>query len=140
MNQSMIRRVRLDFIVWAMLPLVFLVGCGKRVEGLLALKKVSDAQAQMAKEVSEVNQRFDKLLSDIQKGRLSTEYSRQAIARRYGPPILSERYTLDHQDAERWLYRYGTEFFASERFYFYFDVSGRLKYWEHVPVKEVNDG
>jgi hypothetical protein len=124
------------------LSLPFLIGCSKfqKVDELLVLKRVSDEQTRMTKDVQATDERFGKLLSDVQAGRLGQDHTKRSISRRYGEPILTEKRFIDQQELEVWLYRYAKQFLRSEKVYFYFDSAGKLKKWEYLQPQEVHDG
>lgn len=120
---------------------LFFTGCSKvqKIDELLTLKRMSDQQAQMAKEVKATDARFEKLLSAAQEGRIGERNTKRSISRLYGEPILSEKRTVEGEALEVWLYRYATQYFGSDKVYFYFDTSGKLKKWEYLQPQEVHN-
>jgi len=120
---------------------LLLAGCSKlsHMSELLTLKSVSDEQVKMTKAVKATDARFEKLLKDVREKQISDRNTTRSILKRYKEPILREKRIVDGKTCDVWLYRYATQYFSSEKVYFYFDPSGKLTTWEYQKPQEEPD-
>ena len=106
-------------------------------EQLLTLKRYGDSQDEIQRYVDRQNKLFNKLLDDLDTGKLQPGISKTIFIRRYGDPVIS-RESDDPSIEEVLLYRHPTNYFSSDKVYAYFDKSGKLVRWEYKPYKENN--
>jgi len=105
-----------------------------KTEELLALKRISGAQAEIQRYVDKQEECFYKLMSDFKKGSLRPGISKEKFVDTYGEPILSRK--IDGPSSgEMLLYRHPTEYFSSDKIYLYFYESGGLASWEYKPYE-----
>jgi hypothetical protein len=101
---------------------------------ITALKRLGDEQQKLEGYVSQQEDLFYKLKSDIQKEGLVKGTSKTKILSHYGGPIYCKR-TGDNIGAqESCLYRHPTRFFSSDRIYLKFDNNQNLYSWELEPA------
>lgn len=111
-----------------------LTGCSKvsHIDQLLTLKGLADEQVEMNKYVAEQDQKFEQMLKEYKAGTLGTYLSKGKIVRTFGEPIYKKNIFDGNQSFERWLYRYETRFFGSEKIYMYFDADENVVKTEYV--------
>lgn len=103
------------------------------MDQLLLLNAAGNAQASMDKDVALQNKNFAKLVSAIQSADFAQQYfNKRLIVEAFGEPIFTRLEKKDNRDVEFALYRKATEYFNSERVYFYFDPGGALLSWQHI--------
>ena len=118
-----------------LLGLIFLCGCAKlqHIDELLILKDYSDEQDRLHKQVAKQDKRFELLVESVKNQKLKTS-NKRAIIKKFGEPNYVENVKKDHQDCERFVYRYSTRYFDSDKIYLYFDPKGQLITTEYIPA------
>jgi len=127
-------KMRAKVIIISCLVLLFLSGCLFLPEGLKTLKSVGDSQKEMEAYLARQVKLFNKLLNDLEDEALKPGISKGKLIRIYGEPILSKE-VVEPLRGVRLLYRHPTEYFESDRVYFYFDQKEKLVRWEYKPKK-----
>ena len=114
----------------------FASGCVilSKAEGLMRLKHYSDGQAQIERYVNKQADLFDKLVSDLEEGKLEVGISQKQFIRNYGDPVLANP-VRNSSGEEVLLYRYPLKYFNTDRVYAYFDSSQALIRWEYKPYQ-----
>jgi hypothetical protein len=126
-------------IAFMSIYLLTFCGCAKlaHLQELLTLQDLSNNQARQEEYVKKHDEKFKDLLEAVETGSLSQYTHQKSFLRTFGEPILSKEIVKDGQVVERWLYRYSTKPFDSDKVYIYFDQGGRLVTWEVIQaVKE----
>ena len=116
-----------------------LTGCAKlaHLDQLLTLKDLSENRDAQTKSVEAQNKNFEQLLAALKNDRLKEYPDKKSILKSFGKPVILKFVIDNGQPKEQWIYRYATEYFKSEKIYFYFDEQGNVNCWEHVvPVTE----
>jgi hypothetical protein len=103
-------------------------------QGVMALKRYSDNQAQIQIYVDKQVKLFDKLVSDLKDQKLEVGASQKEFMHLYGEPVLLRK-ADDPKGGEVLLYRHPTEYFNTDRVYAYFDDTGSLIRWEYKPYQ-----
>ncbi len=119
------------------LIIFFASGCAlfTNPQGVMALKRYGDNQAQIQSYVDRQVKLFDKLVEDLKAQKLEAGTSQKDFMRLYGEPVLSST-TDDPQAGEVFLYRHPMEYFNTDRVYAYFDETGSLVRWEYKPAAQ----
>ena len=121
-------------LIFLCLVSFFLSGCFFLPEGLKTLKSVSDSQDEIEVYLIKQTRLFDELLNDLNQETLEPGISKNKFIYTYGEPILFKE--VDNPSGGLMLfYRHPTEYFKSDRVYFYFDQEERLVRWEYKPKK-----
>ncbi|MCK4912193.1 MAG: hypothetical protein KAS05_00555 [Candidatus Omnitrophica bacterium] len=94
------------------------------------LKSVGDSQNEIGAYLDEQIKLFNKLVIDLENEDLEPGISKKGFISIYGEPILSKKVT-EPPEGVRLLYRHPTEYFKSDRVYFYFNQEENLVYWEY---------
>jgi len=113
------------------------VCCGCSLRHVSEIRRVQAVGANMdeqKKYVKEANERFEKLLAAIETNQMSLYLTQQDFLKAFGVPIFEEKHDNNKDYAELWLYRYCEKMRGSEKVYLYFDASGKLLKWEHLPA------
>lgn len=126
--------MRFRFLLISCLILLTIPGCFFLPESLKTLKSVGDSQKEIEAYLAQQAELFDKLLFDLNNDVLGPGISKRKFIRIYGEPILSKEVT-EPLKGVRLLYRHPTEYFQSDRVYFYFDQEEKLVRWEYKPYK-----
>ena len=106
---------------------------------LLTLKRYSESQDKIAKEMEEQNRLFDEMAAEIEQGTFSYQTARQ-VRRRFKDPVFRREAEYHGQMLEQWLYRHGKDF-SGDKVYFYFDGKGNLAGRDYVKeTTEEQDG
>ena len=112
----------------------FLSGCFFLPEGLKTLKSFGDSQERIEAYLIKQTRLFNELLNDLNQEALEPGISKNKFIYTYGEPILLKE--VDNPSGGLVLfYRHPTEYFKSDRVYFYFDQEERLVRWEYKPKK-----
>ena len=112
----------------------FLSGCFFLPEGLKTLKSFGDSQERIEAYLIKQTRLFNELLNDLNQEALEPGISKNKFIYTYGEPILLKE--VDNPSGGLMLlYRHPTEYFKSDRVYFYFDQEERLVRWEYKPKK-----
>ena len=121
--------------------LFFLSGCAKlaHLQELLTMKSLSDNQDAQERYVKQQKAKFEKLLEVVRSNRLKEYPTTKSFLRNFGEPILIKEIEKDGQKQRRWLYRYSTKAFDSEKVYLYFDGQGRLLDFEYLKAPKPKD-
>ncbi len=122
--------MKLRFLLISYLILFAMSGCFFLPESLKTLKSVGDSQEEIEAYLEQQAEFFDKLLFDLKSDALEPGISKGKFIRIYGEPVLSKKVTGPLKGA-RLLYRHPTEYFKSDRVYFYFDEKEKLVRWEY---------
>ena len=123
--------------------LLLLMGCAKlaHIDELLTLQELSIDQDKQAKFVQEQDKKFESLLAAIQSDSFRRYTDQKSFLKDFGPPVTKQTITKENQLLEKWVYRYATKAFNSEKVYVYFDQSGKLMEWEHIkPQRKEGEG
>ena len=125
--------------IFIILSFMMLSGCAKlaHLQELLTLKDVADNHAFQKKYVHQQNDNFKKLLEAVQNNSLTNGSDTISITKTFGDPILTKEIERDGQNLQRWLYRRADKLYNAEKVYLYFDSTGKLVNWEHIPQKPV---
>ena len=126
--------MRLRFLLISCLILLTIPGCFFLSESLKTLKSVGESQEEIEAYLTQQVELFDKLLFDLKNDVLEPGISKRKFMRIYGEPILSKE-VIEPLKGVRFLYRHPTEYFKSDRVYFYFDQKEKLVRWEYKPKK-----
>ena len=120
-----------------LIPAFFiLTGCAKiaHMQELLTLKRYSQNKDIQAEYVKQQDEKFEKLLAEVDNGRIENYGNQKAIKRSFGDPVFIKDTVKDDQDMEMWLYRYAVRYFDSPKVYLYFNEQGELQDWEkYIP-------
>ncbi|MDP8212297.1 MAG: hypothetical protein P9X22_03275 [Candidatus Zapsychrus exili] len=108
----------------------------KHINELLTLKGYSDEQTKIGKYVESQDSKFDKLLLDIKNGALDKNIKSKSVVRIYGDPVFKKDIDDKGEKQQKWLYRYTTKYFNTDKVYLYFNENDRLVSWEYLPAKE----
>jgi len=127
--------MKLRFLLISFLILFTIHGCFFLPESLKTLKRVGDSQEEIEAYLARQAELFDKLLFDLKNDALEPGISKGKFLRTYGEPILSKEVAEPLKGA-RLLYRHPTEYFNSDRIYFYFDEKEKLVRWEYKPYED----
>lgn len=116
-----------------------LSGCAKLeyMEQALTLKAYADNKTQQRDYVEERDKVFDSLLAAIKDGTIDDYQHQDQIVADFGEPLIKKPMSYKDNDVERWLYRYQTKAFTSDKVYFIFDQQGALVEWSLVPASDV---
>jgi len=122
-------------ILLSILPV--LAGCAKltHLPQLLTLKAYSDNKDLQHEDVLEHDTNFKKLLEAVADDSLSQYPDKKSILKEFDEPILKQRLVRNNTVVDRWLYRYATQYFDSEKVYIYFNKQGKLLDFKHVVPK-----
>jgi len=109
-------------------------GCAlvKYSDQIEVLKEIGRNQGEIQDYLNRQEELFELLLEDIENENLEEGVSKQYVLKKYGEPI----YSKDIENTEKFLYRHPVEYFSCEKVYLYFNDSGKLEHWEHVPFSE----
>ena len=107
-------------------------GCFFLPEGLRTLKSVGDSQDEISAYLAKQLRLFNQLLIDLDDEAIEPGISKERFMRIYGEPILSKEVS-EPSGGTMFLYRHPTEYFTSDRVYFYFDQEENLSNWEYKP-------
>ncbi len=112
----------------------FINGCTvvKYSDQLLTLKNIGDSQRQINQYIENQKELFALLLYDIHNDLIAADLTEADIKSRYGDPVMSAETS---SGTKRLLYRHPTEYYTSDRVYFYIDSAGTLIRWEYVPTE-----
>ena len=139
-NEFKIMKMRYPFNpikgIIGLTAVVLLSGCAKlaHMNELLTLKAVSDQQAALDSYVEKQDGKFKLLLAAVEDRSIEKYKRKDAIVRKFGEPVFCENVEHKGEKAEFCLYRYTKKYFNSDKVYFYFDASGKLVDWEHIPL------
>jgi len=126
--------MKLRFLLISCLIVFTVSGCFFLPEGLKTLKSVGNSQEKIEAYLSRQAKLFDRLLFDLNRDAFKPGISKRRFIGIYGEPILSK--VIEPLKGTRLLYRHPTEYFKSDRVYFYFDQKGKLVRWEYKPYRE----
>jgi hypothetical protein len=101
---------------------------------LLTLKRYSESQDKISKEVEAQNKMFDELQAAVESGQFTCQSARE-VKRRFGDPVFKRKVDYQGQTAQQWLYRYAKDFDGS-KIYMYFDDHGALINLERAQTQE----
>ena len=125
--------------IFLLLGALFLTSCAKlaHIDELLTLQDLSIEQDKQIKFVEAQDKKFGLLLSAIENNALDRYPDQKSFLKDFGPPVYVKKITRGNQQLEKWVYRYSTKAFGSEKVYAYFDQSGKLVEWDHIkPLKK----
>ena len=122
----------LRFPLISCLVLLTMPGCFFLPESLKTLKSVSDSQDEIGAYLDKQLGLFNQLLIDLDDEAIEPGISKERFIRIYGEPILSKEVS-EPSGGTMFLYRHPTEYFTSDRVYFYFDQEENLSNWEYKP-------
>ena len=123
--------------VWTLCLVIVAGGCTQlkqvqNLDELLVLKDYADERDSQEKWVAQEEKRFQSLLAEVEQGTLARDAGRDAIAAKFGEPVVKESVPDSDRPVERWLYRHPIQKLANDRVYLYFDDQGHLLRYEHV--------
>ncbi|HBR14864.1 MAG TPA: hypothetical protein DD723_04880 [Candidatus Omnitrophica bacterium] len=122
-------------IIMVMAGLVLFSGCAKlaHLDQLLTLKELSEEGDALQKHVEEHDKKFDLMLAEVKADTLKTYPDEKSFLAAFGEPVYKKTERKDGQDGEVWLYRQAKHTPDAEKVYVYFNASGNLREWRHVP-------
>lgn len=123
------------------LSVSFLVGCAKvkHLPQLLTLKKYAETGEATDKYVETQSTSFNQLREDVQNNKLEEKISQEDLVARYGEPVYIRKVARGDKQTHEWLYRHPTEFFNTDKAYFYFDTDGNFIDWTYEEAKKKED-
>ncbi|MCG8430462.1 MAG: hypothetical protein MJA29_04755 [Candidatus Omnitrophica bacterium] len=105
-------------------------GCGARKDfnmaGLLNLKRLSDNQRVIERELDKGTKDFLYLLRDMDKGLIQEGMSKHDILNKYGKPIFTKPLYDRLPLSEVMIYRHPVKYFDTTLVYLYFNEKGDL--------------
>ncbi len=111
---------------WALLSII-LCGCSAPIRNLQALSKNID---QTQKYIDGQENKFKKLVADLQNNGLEKGFNKENILAKYGEPIFQKLVEINNNKLELWLYRRPVNISNSDRVYLYFDQQQLLDQWD----------
>lgn len=126
------------FFFFCLAALFVFQGCAliSKAPQLLTLKRLGDSQDQMARYIEKQKKNLNKLISDVNDGKLHKGLSYQEIITAYGGPVLSwDRDPEQKGISKELLYRHPTEYFDTDRIYLYFGQDLKLSGWDYQPAQ-----
>ena len=124
--------MKFQFLLISCLFLFTIQGCLFLPESLKTLKSVGDSQERIEAYLAKQLKFFNQLLVDLKDEAIEPGISKKRFMSIYGEPILSKEVS-EPPDGLMLLYRHPTEYFKSDRVYFYFDQEENLVSWEYKP-------
>ncbi len=117
--------------------LVLGYGCSTvtNMDKLLQVNALAENQAGQQKIVEQQNKKFEALLKVVKNNQLAQYSDKRSILKAFGEPIFMQTTKDGEIVTEKWMYRYSEKIMGSEKVYLYFDASGKLIDFKHVPLK-----
>ncbi|MEW5894260.1 MAG: hypothetical protein AB1650_00635 [Candidatus Omnitrophota bacterium] len=116
---------------------IFFSGCStvKKIQHfseLMTLKRYSEAQDAISRDVEMQDRLFNELRQEIETGKFNYSNAK-CVKKRFGVPVFKRIKEYKGQAAEQWLYRYAKDF-KGDRVYMYFDGTGKLIDLEYMKI------
>lgn len=99
---------------------------------LLTIKRYSDGQDQITRDVTAQNKMFDEMIVEIGRGGFNYKTAEEVFDR-FGEPIFARDTEYQGVMTEQWLYRYAKDFKNEHgKVYCYFDDEGKLINFDYI--------
>lgn len=114
--------------------LLIFAGCAKlaHIDELLTLQDLSIEQDRQVKFVEDQDKSFELLLKAAENNSFEQYSNQNDFLGNFGPPVYTVDVNENGQQLKKWVYRYSTKAFDSQKIYLYFDDTGRLAKWNHI--------
>ncbi len=102
------------------------------------LRSLAASDKKITKYLSSQEDNFKKLLKDYESKDLKEGLSKKTILSRYGDPVLEWNISaLERGYSYKFLYRYPTRYFSSDKIYLYFDLNNKLAKIDYIPQEDL---